>query len=133
MYITKAEYEQYAGAFDGTEQEFDRLAEKASDIIDAATSHMVPNRGGLDGFVPFVKTQVTKAAAAQIEHMVAMGGWQAIVEDQAGDLDNVRLGSFSYGAGNKHSGGGLSSMLSGVARGYLAPTGLMYRGVGVRG
>lgn len=128
---------EYYGAYDGDPADFNREARKASDIIDAMTMHKIPQHGGLDKFAPFIQRQVKLATAAQLEYFEALGGWEEVVNSEAGGgLSSVSLGSFSYGegaGGGTETKGSVDGVIASMTKVHLAPTGLLYRGIGVRG
>ena len=126
---------EYYGAYEGDPSGFPRIAQKATDIIDALTNHQIPRYGGLDRYAPFIQRQVKLATAAQVEYFVAMGGWEEVVNSQLDSLGSVRLGNFNYGVSGDSTGNqnDLAKMTASMAKIHLAPTGLLYRGIGTRG
>ncbi|MRG87001.1 head-tail connector protein [Salinibacillus xinjiangensis] len=122
-YIDKAYYDgEYKGTPVGDVDEFARLEQRAGEVIDELTNYTIANYE-FTQLATFVQEQVKKATAAQVEHYVLNGGYEAI---QGENLSNVRIGSFSY---TEESA---SNEVSQKAYKLLAPTGLLYRGLGVR-
>lgn len=111
---------------------FSRYAERASDLIDQMTNYVL--WGKFDDFPPFIQEMVKKATAAQVEYYIVQGGPEE-VDAGTNDAGQVRIGSFSYGnAGGSREDQSLNRQINRVSPsviGYLAPTGILYRGVGV--
>lgn len=128
-YITKEYYEtDYLGSANLDDKDFNRLAKRASDVIDAVTSYRL-----LGNTLPkqpiFIQEQVRRATAAQLEFLVINGEAAAM---GAGGFGQVSAGNFSYG--DKAGADALSrdqQMTSAAVINYLLPTGLLYQGVGV--
>jgi len=128
MYVTYAEYIDF-GFKEVDQLEFDRLAKRASDVIDSITNYKL-NIGTLDTFHAFIQTQVKKATSAQIEYFALNGGTDVI---SSRDSNNVKIGNFSYSDGYNKSKSDSNSdeYVPKVVRDYLVPTGLLYNGIGV--
>lgn len=72
------------------------------------------------------KARVSKAVCAHADYIDNNGGIDSLTDNS---YNSVSLGKFSYStdtSGNKNNG---SVTLCPLAQGYLAPTGLLYRGV----
>ncbi|PAD67026.1 hypothetical protein CHH83_20885 [Bacillus sp. 7586-K] len=121
------DYTYYTDEFKGTaisQEQFDRLVVRASDLIDINTSYVLH---GVDftQFAQFIQDQVKKATAAQVEYMVMQGGETSV---HGGSPSSVNIGNFSYQKGE----GNEQQTMSPMTFDYLRPTGLLYRGVSVR-
>lgn len=105
---------------------FPRLCQKAEEIIEQLTAYnlsavvfkTLPDRS---------KDLVRKAICAQIEYLDANGGSELYTLP---DLQSASLGKFSYSSGGSinGSGGNACKVYAPLARAFLAPTGLLYRG-----
>ncbi|WP_153124670.1 hypothetical protein [Peribacillus tepidiphilus] len=130
-YIDKQYYDnEYKGVPIADESTFNRLAERASDVIDEMTEYKIQDFNTL---TTFQQTQVKKATAAQIEYMVTSG--ESVIHGS--NFGSVSIGSFSYSEGAKGSNDSRinrnEQRTSPAVIGYLKPTGLLYRGVSVYG
>lgn len=123
----------YLGKFDGTDDEFKQLVARSMEVINALTSHKIPLGGGIDAQIPFVQDQVKLATCSQIEHYIINGGFENVTSND-GEPTNVTLGKFTYGIGGTGRRSSDSnedeSQISRMVQSHLAPTGLLYRGVG---
>jgi hypothetical protein len=122
------DYAFYTQTFKGTsitQEQFDSLAERASDVIDMVTSYIL-HGVEFTRFAQLIQTNVKKAVAAQIEYMNMQGGELSV---HGGSPSSVNIGNFSYqeGAGNEQQ------IVSPMVIQYLRPTGLLYKGVSVHG
>lgn len=127
-YITPEYYiDTYKGIDAGDELE--KYIERASDLIDQAINYKIDD---VETIHPFIKKQVEKATAAQVEFYVLQGG---DVEVNAGDdMSTVGIGSFNYSVGHDGRGGRVNpdtKRISPSALAYLRPTGLLYAGLDV--
>ena len=136
-YATKADYDAYSDVA-VSEEDFPRLSELASDLIDGFTMNRITAAGGLDSFPPFVQDRVKKATCAQIQTIAYAGSAESVVEDAAdGGTTSESLGKYSYSkkqgsgaAGNGEGGDAVNGVeLSPTVRVYLRPTGLLFRGL----
>lgn len=129
-YITPEYYiDEYKGADAG--EDLDRYIQRASDMIDQVTNYALYGVE-FERLAQFIQDQVKKATAAQVEFYVVQGGSEE-VDAGTHDAGQVRVGSFSYG-GSSRSGASSqvgTSRISPTALGFLEPTGLLYRGIGV--
>lgn len=117
---------QWQGKFDGSDEELLLLLSRTADIVDNAialsgyTIETVPDA---------LKTRVFKAICAHADYISNNSGIDSLTDMS---YNSVSLGKFSYSAdtsGNKDNG---ALTLCPLAAGYLAPTGLLYRGVTVK-
>lgn len=137
-YITPDYYKNvYKGAQAPSDTDLERYIERASDVIDEVTEYKL--YGGKFEALPdgFVKDLVRKATAAQVEFYVIKGGDAAVNAGEDSGMNSVSVGSFSYSKGASSNSGGSSSRdagrISPAALSILTETGLLYRGVFVRG
>lgn len=113
---------EWHGTFDGTDEELSMLLSRSADIVDNAIA--------LSGYtvdtVPDIfKARVCKAVCAHADYIDGNGGVESLSDS---GFSSVSLGKFSYSgdsSGNKDNG---AVTLCPLAQGYLAPTGLLYRG-----
>lgn len=118
--------DEWKGKFDGSDEELKMLLSRTADIVDNAiafsgcTVETVPEA---------LKTRVCKAICAHADYISNNGGIDSLTDMS---YNSVSLGKFSYSAdtsGNTDNG---ALTLCPLAVGYLAPTGLLYRGVTVK-
>ena len=115
----------WEGRFDGTDEELSLLLSRSADVIDNAIA--------LSGFtvdtVPeTLRERVYKAVCAHADYIDSSGGVESLSDS---GFSSVSLGKFSYSSdssGNKNNG---AVTLCPLAQGYLAPTGLLYRGAAI--
>ena len=122
----------YLNTFKGEPVEdppLDTYINRASDMIDILTNFLIPCVG-FDNLTPFQQDQIKKATAYQVEFYVLNGGDASINAGETDDLDNVRVGSFSYAKGNKTDGNRDINRVSPQTLSMLFPTGLLYQGIG---
>ena len=114
--------DEWKGKFDGSDEELKMLLSRTADIVDNAiafsgyTVETVPEA---------LKTRVCKAICAHADYISNNGGIDSLTDMS---YNSVSLGKFSYSAdtpGNTDNG---ALTLCPLAAGYLAPTGLLYRG-----
>lgn len=128
-YIDKDYYDnEYKGVpVDG--DAFSRLVSRASEVIDALTSYKLANVD-IEDLAPFIKGQVKKATAAQVEYLSLSGESNAI---GGGGFSHVSAGNFSYGdKPGKESISRTETMTSQLVISILSSTGLLYGGVDYR-
>lgn len=122
-------HNQWNGSYDGTVEELALLLSRAADIVDNAIS--------ISGYTVEAVPQlwhdrVCKAVCAQADFIEAQGGAESLTDSP---YNSVTLGKFSYtkAASNASEStlGTSAEVLCPVAQSYLAPTGLLYRGVTV--
>ncbi|WP_139364838.1 head-tail connector protein [Sutcliffiella halmapala] len=124
------DYEYYSANYKGTLVEvdqFERFAERASDVVDQVTRYVLKNIE-FERLAQFIQDQVKKATAAQIEFYVINGGDAEI--NAGADFSNFSLGKFQYSKGGR-SRNIQADRISPSLWTYLAPTGLLYGGVDV--
>jgi hypothetical protein len=125
-YITKSDYT----AFTTTtisDDDFNIISERASDIIDVITFNKVADKG--ISFYPLsVQNKIKKATCALCESIQTNGGVTTLAQS-VDDLTSVSIGSFSYG---KNSSSGTNSVygvtIPPLLYMYLTGTGLLYCG-----
>lgn len=107
------------------------LINRAEDVINTITMYRIGGDAGLALLLPFVQEQVKKATAAQVETMFAQGGIDTVTGNGAGAaMQSVGLGRFSYSSGASAGMQMINGIpLSPLVNTYLAPTGLLYRGM----
>jgi hypothetical protein len=132
-YIDKQYYDNnYNGVPIADESTFNRLAERASDVIDQMTGYLLHGQE-FTQLAQFIQDQVKKATAAQIEYMATSG--ESVIHGS--NFGSVSIGNFSYSEGSKGSNDSRinrnEQRTSPAVIGYLKPTGLLYRGVSVYG
>lgn len=122
-YTTLSYYtDTYKGPAAGSEAETTRLLEQAEYIIDDLTNNNIANMGGLAALPSTIQEAIQGAACAQAEYMIGNGG-NALMEQ--GSVASANIGSFGYtvaGADSK------AAAICPMAKVYLRPTGLLYRG-----
>ena len=97
----------WCGSFDGTDEELSLLLSRCTDIVNDA----IAISGYTVDTVPDIfKARVSKAVCAHADYIDNNGGIDSLTDN----------------SGNKNNG---SVTLCPLAQGYLAPTGLLYRGV----
>lgn len=122
-YIDKNYYDdEYKGMPITDQSLFDRLAVKASDLIDQLTSYKIEN---INTLTAFQQTQVKKSVSAQIEYMATTGG-ELSIHGPSG-ISNANIGNFNFSQESSSK-----NIISPAVLEYLRPTGLLYRGVNVR-
>lgn len=122
MYITLEYYTQDYQGIEVESEDFQRFAKRASEAVDFVTSHRITD---FENLPDFIKDQIKKATAAQVEHYEKHGGPEFV-----GELNSVSIGKFSYGKGRE---GQKEQPFSREAYNHLIPTGLLYSGVRARG
>ena len=115
----------YKGVLIDDRDAFERLTQRASEIIDQMTNDSIHNIG-FDHFHTRIQDNIKKATAAQVEFMFLNGGAEMIHESNG--ITNASIGSFSYSESSSEH-----KAMSQAAINYLRFTGLMYRGVNVIG
>lgn len=117
--------------------EFPSLSERASDVIDMLTNYKIKMQTtGLAAYSTFIQDMVKKATAAETEYLYNQGGTSAINgSSSTTDIDNVKIGNFSYTDGGNSSTSSLSrsqKMVSPMVLSFLSATGLLYSGIDTR-
>ena len=111
--------------YSGTDEELTQLLERASDIVDNA---ICMSGYTVDSVPDLYCVRVKKAVCAQADYIISHGGVDSLTE---GSFASATLGKFSYSENTSSSGGTSPVDLCDLAAAYLAPTGLLYRGVTV--
>lgn len=121
-YVDKEYYDnEYMGLPVEDPKEFERMAKRASDLVDIVTNFRSRNvtPGG------FQEEQIKKAVSAQIEHYVIAGGYEASKQE----VESVTIGNFRYDLAGRGGGGDTKKdILSAEAIKHLASAGLLYSG-----
>ncbi len=128
-YLTYEEYENL-GFTEVEESEFDKLIRKASDVVDGVTRYFYAHNN-IDDDVKFRREQFKKAVAAQVEYFHEIG---ATTSYGLNEPTTVQIGRTSMSSGSRGSQSAQApknDIVSSEVYMYLAPTGLLYRGVGV--
>ncbi|MET3504945.1 hypothetical protein [Halalkalibacter oceani] len=102
-----------------------RFIKRASEVVDQVTNYAIND---FERLAPFVQLQVKKATAAQVEFFQLNGGTSISITGD--DVTGVSIGKFSYGGGVRSSGEADQTIAANLID-YLAPTGLLYSGIGV--
>lgn len=131
-YIT---YDYYTNTYKGVpipQDEFDTLAERASDIIDMLTRFKLKTGKALSTYPQFIQDNVMKATAAETEYLFNQGGASSINGSSGDEISSASIGNFNYSEDSGDSN--LSreqKMVSPMVINFLSITGLLYRGVHV--
>ncbi len=111
----------WQGAFEGTDEELSLLLSRSCDIVNNAIAFS----GYTVETVPEIyKDRVYKAVCSHADYIDSIGGVECMSES---GYSSASLGKFSYSADGSADNSPFN--LCQLARGYLAPTGLLYRGV----
>ncbi|WP_349651815.1 hypothetical protein [Lactococcus lactis] len=123
-YLTFPEYQKF-GYQEVTEDDFNRLVVRASDVIDIRTRNFYRFHN-LESDIEFRKNKFKKAIALQIERMAILGAVSTAEIDSPTNwsLDGVSVTNGGSGA----SGDNATSIISDDALELLSMTGLLYRG-----
>lgn len=123
-YLTFPEYQKF-GYQEVTEDDFNRLVVRASDVIDIRTRNFYRFHD-LESDIEFRKNQFKKAIALQIERMAILGAVSTAEIDSPTNwsLDGVSVTNGGSGA----SGDNATSIISDDTLELLSMTGLLYRG-----
>ncbi len=123
--------EYYNNEYEGVEVDstsFSRLSKRASEMIDILINHKLTGKD-FDKQGAFIKEQIKKATAAQIEYIVLNGEENSI---GSGGFGQVSAGNFSYGdKPGKESISRSETMTSQKVMSILSSTGLLYKGLDV--
>ena len=124
-YLTYDEYQNF-GFSDVTADDFPKLEQKASDVLDSITRDFY-QLNDLESDFPLRRDKFKKAVAAQIEYFNDMGG------TSAHELNNplsVSIGRTSISSGARNQAK-LNNIVADDVYMYLRNTGLLYRGIEV--
>lgn len=127
-HLTYEEYNEY-GFTELEKAEFDRLANRASDVLDHVTRNFYVFNS-LDDDIEFRRTKFKKAVACQVEYFHEMGATTTHGLKEAGTVTIGRT-TVTQGGRNSDSNAGEDSLVSDDVYLYLNGTGLLYRGIGV--
>lgn len=116
--------DKYFPSVEIADEDFEPLAERASDIVDELTMYKV-KENGMDYYSDFVQDQVRRATCAQIEYMYYNGIETAF---GGGDRNGYSIGSTSITKALQSSGSSDNPRISPMTIKALMPTGLLYRG-----
>ncbi|PHB11473.1 hypothetical protein COE80_31075 [Bacillus pseudomycoides] len=122
---------EYRGTLVSDAALLDRLIARASDQIDDVISYKLEGVD-FDKLAPFIKKQVKKATAAQVEFLAINGETCATVSEGGGGFS---VGSYSedgVSAGDNNTSNFYTQYAISVTK-FLRPTGLLYAGVCVHG
>src|SRR5690554_4202525 len=114
-------------------EDFERYAERASDLIDQVTGYKIADLAALH---PRIQELVKKATAAQVEFYALNGGPEGVDGSTDGSFSQVSIGAFQYQSGRINQqipAGKQEHRVAPAALAYLEPTGLLYQGVRVYG
>ena len=126
MDITAFYKDVWKGGFDGTDEELSKLLSRCTDIVNNAIAF---SGYTVDTVPDIFKARVSKAVCAHADYVENNGGIGSLTDNL---YNSVSLGKFSYSvdaSGGNTVNGALT--LCSLAMGYLAPTGLLCRGVDV--
>ena len=125
-YIVKSDYT----AFTTTtisDDDFNIISERASDIIDTITFNKVADKG-IDFYPLSVQNKIKKATCALCEAIQINGGVTTLAQSND-NLTNVSIGSFSYGkAPDSDAKNVYGVTIPPLVYMYLSNTGLLYCG-----
>lgn len=124
-YLSYEEYQNF-GFSDVTADDFSKLEQKASDVLDSITRDFY-QLNDLESDFPLRRDKFKKAVAAQIEYFNDMGG------TSAHELNNplsVSIGRTSISSGARNQAK-LNNIVADDVYMYLRNTGLLYRGIEV--
>ncbi|EMK2594064.1 hypothetical protein V8U20_000987 [Bacillus cereus] len=128
-YTTITFYRHEYRGVDIDETTFDNLLKHAEREIDSETYYRI-KKIGYDNFDEFIKEQISLAACAQIEHFYENGG---TTEKAFETAQSVSIGRTTISKGGNRQSRNYtesSNLLAPSVYKYLAPTGLLYAGVG---
>ena len=130
-YVDKQYYDDVYQGTEVDETSFNKLAERASEIVDEITGYKLKTAFSFEKLNTFFKDQVKKATAAQLEYLSLQGEG---VEHGDSDISSVTIGKFNYSEGQNPTRLTREQLRSSPAViGYLKPTGLLYSGIDVNG
>lgn len=136
-FITREEYDALYPGNMIPDEDFDALARIASAVVDQLTMYRISCGDGLDKFPEEIQERIKLAVAAQIATLWEQGGLAA-TEGWGADssVNSMTVGKYAYSGGNGTSSGGKTDTLSSIPlspllNGYLLPTNLLYRRIGV--
>ncbi len=129
-YLTYEEYKKFG--FESIEEiEFDKLIRKASDVVESVTRYFYAYNN-IDDDVKFRREQFKKAIAAQVEYFHEMGATTSYGLNEPTTVQIGRTSMSSGSRGSQNAQAPKNDIVSSEVYMYLAHTGLLYRGIGVR-
>lgn len=100
-YIDQSYYlDTYIGADPNDARMLQKAINRAEEVINILTSYRVADtqdeeyKGGFSNLRPFIQEQVRKAVAAQTEHYILNGGYDAL--QQSAQQTSANIGGFSF-------------------------------------
>lgn len=128
-YLTYEEY-QGIGFTDVTAEDFLKLEQKASEVLDSVTRDFY-QLNDLDSDFPLRRDKFKKAVAAQVDYFYDMGATSShgIQEPATVQIGRTTLSNSSKGSSSTQ--GTENSIVSKDTLMYLRNTGLLYRGIEV--
>ena len=139
--MTYADFEYYSGTYMGavSENDFPRLAVRASSFLDYYTRNKAANNADLDAVKMCCCALVDKYAVIEAAQALAMKNLaNAAANDAEVKSETVGRYSRTLATGGEsalsalNATGGAKKLLAETCREYLAHTGLLYRGGGYR-
>lgn len=124
------DYDFYTNVYKGesiTEEEFNKLLPKASDVLDDLTNDFYQFKD-LESDLEWRKTKFKKAVACQIEFFHEVG---STTSEGINDPQSVSIGRTTMSNGRSDSSNDSKSRVSKDVFTYLRTTGLLYRGLEV--
>lgn len=102
---------------------FYRLVKRATETIDILTKYKLTGVD-IESLPPFIKKQIKKATAAQVEYLITNG---ESISMGGGSFSQVSAGNFTYG--DKAGISRAENMTNQLVLSLLSSTGLLYTGV----
>ena len=124
------DYDFYTNEYVGeeiTQEEFDKLLPKASDVLDDLTNDYYQFKD-LEEDIPWRRDKFKKAVACQIEFFHEVG---STTSEGINDPQSVSIGRTTMSNGRSDSSNDSKSRVSKDVFTYLRTTGLLYRGLEV--
>lgn len=120
IYVDEKFYQEFIGV---VPDNFNVLNQIATDQIDILCGRKI-SRKGFDNLIEFEQIAVKKAICIQISFLEQNGGVDGINEN----ISSMTIGKFSYTANTNANS---NTIYANMVYQYLAPTGLLYNGIGV--
>ncbi|PWU66575.1 hypothetical protein [Gracilibacillus dipsosauri] len=126
------DYDFYTNVYKGdtiTQEEFDKLLPKASDVLDDLTNDYYQFKD-LESDIPWRRDKFKKAVACQIEFFYEVG---STTSEGINDPQSVSIGrtTMSNGRSDSRNDNSSKNIVSNDVFMYLRTTGLLYRGLEV--
>lgn len=119
-YVNEEFYRSFIG---NPPDDFDILNQIATDQIDIMCGYKI-SRKGFENLIEFEQTAIKKAICMQISFLSQNGGIDGMNEN----ISSMTIGKFSYTANTNANS---NTIYANMVYQYLAPTGLLYNGIGV--